>query len=87
MSDPSEFLDPDDIADLEATFSSIIKDTNEGYVLELMFSRADGRDMVEAWNKACLGDEEAIAACFVNYSMIIVEVRAAIDEDDDATEE
>lgn len=86
MSDPNDFLDPDDIADLEASFSSIIKDTHEGYVLELMFSRADGRDMVEAWNKACLGDPDAMSICFANYSMIMVEVRAAIDEDDEATE-
>lgn len=78
----SNDFDPDDIADLEETLNAVIRDSEEGYAMELMFSRADGREMVKAWVKAMMGDPLALIECFRNYSLIMEEVRTALAEDD-----
>ncbi len=74
-------FDPEDIAELENSFNSVIRDAEEGYLMELMFSRADGREMVETWVRAMLGDIYAMVDCFKNYSMIMEEVKEALKED------
>jgi hypothetical protein len=78
----SESFDPEDIEEIEQRFNAVIQDSEEGYVMELMFSRADGKDMIKTWVKAMMGDPAAMTDCFVNYSMIMEEVKNALVEDD-----
>lgn len=50
--------------------------------MELMFSRADAREMLETWVKAMLGDVYAMSDCFRNYSLIMQEVKEALEMDE-----
>lgn len=78
----SESFDPDDIEEIEQRFNAVIQDSEEGYVMELMFSRADGKDMIKTWVRAMMGDTKAAAECFANYSLIMEEVKNALTDDD-----
>ena len=40
-----EPFDPDDLAEMSARFSGIIKDSDEGYVMEFIISKADAKEM------------------------------------------
>lgn len=78
----NEDFDPDDIAELEHKFNSVVSDSEEGYAMELMFSRADAREMLATWVKAMLGVPHAMADCFRNYSLIMEEVKNALEMDE-----
>jgi len=75
-------FNPDDVAEIENTLEAIVKDSEEGYMMELVFSRADAREMIETWVKAMLGDVYAMADCFRNYSLIMQEVKEALEMDE-----
>lgn len=78
----NEDFDPNDIAELEHKFNSVVSDSEEGYAMELMFSRADAREMLATWVQAMLGDPYAMADCFRNYSLIMQEVKVALEMDE-----
>ena len=75
-------FNPDDIEEIENAFKSVIRDSEEGYAMELMFSRADGQEMIRTWIKALMGDPLAVIDCFRNFSLIMEEVKIALELDE-----
>jgi hypothetical protein len=78
----NEEFNPDDIAEIESSLEAVVRDSAEGYMMELIFSRADAREMMATWVQALLGDPFAMADCFRNYSLIMEEVKEALAADD-----
>ena len=80
MDDPE--IDPKLLEELEATFDRVVSDTENGYSIELIMSRATARDIVANWVKAMMGDSEAVAQSFYEYSQIVTSMMQALQEDD-----
>lgn len=75
-------FDPNDMNELEEKFESIIKDSEEGYVVELHMSRLAAKELIAIWKRALTGDEDAIMECFGNYSYMIAEIIVAVKDDE-----
>lgn len=78
----NEEIDPKLIEEMEATFERVVSDTENGYSIELIMTRGQARDIVANWIRAMMGDEEAVAYAFSEYSHIIVSLMQALQEDD-----
>lgn len=76
-----EEFNPDDIAYLDKKFAKIVKDTQEGYTIELQVSRLGAKDLVKDWVKAMMGNRAALNSCMKNYSHIINELMAELESD------
>lgn len=81
-SDNGDF-DPDDLAELSAVFSGIIRDADQGYVMEFLISRADAKEIIAVWNAARKGDQLSLALCLHEFGKIVTELERAVKRDDD----
>lgn len=77
-----EPFDPDDLAEMSARFSGIIKDSDEGYVMEFIISKADAKEMSICWAAARRGDKLSIAMCLSEFGKIVSELEQALRRDD-----
>jgi hypothetical protein len=75
-------LDPEDILELGETFESIIKDSEEGYVVELHMTRLAAKELIKQWLKALSGDEESVMESLGHYAYMISEIMYAVKEDE-----
>jgi hypothetical protein len=75
-------FDPDDMAEISASFAQISKDAFEGYSVEFHVTKLGAKDMVAEWNKAMLGDQDCLFKCMENYSYIVSEIIEALKLDD-----
>jgi hypothetical protein len=73
-----EPFDPDDLAEMSARFSGIIRDADEGYIMEFIISRADAKELVEVWGAAIGGDKLALAMCLGEFGKIVTELEQAL---------
>lgn len=81
---PDDFnIDPKLLEELEDTFDRVVSDTENGYSIELIMSRAVARDIVANWIKAMMGHSDAVATCFYEYSQIVSSIMQALKEDGD----
>ncbi len=80
--DGDENFLPDDLQEMAERFSGIIRDADEGYVMEFIISRADSRELVSVWEAATKGDAVSAAICWNEYGKIMRELRRAIKRDD-----
>lgn len=78
-----EFFSPEDLAELSAVFSGIIRDADQGYVMEFVISKADAKEVTELWDAACAGDNLALSMCFAEFGKIIRELKRALRKDED----
>jgi hypothetical protein len=76
-------FDPDDLAELSAVFSGIIRDADQGYVMEFLISRADAKEIIAVWNAARKGDQLSLALCLHEFGKIVTELERAVKRDDD----
>lgn len=75
-------FDPEDIAEMSALFSGIIKDADEGYVMEFIISKANAKEISETWAAAKLGDKYALAMCINEFGKIVEELERALKRED-----
>lgn len=75
-------FDPDDIADLDARFAKINKESHDGFYVEMFVTRENARAMIRAWLEAILGNELAREESLKNYGYLIEELMKAMEEDD-----
>lgn len=75
-------FDPSDMEELDKKFDQIIKDTENGYVVEFHMTRLAARDMVKEWMQALLGDPVAAENCLQNYSYIVTCIMDELKKDD-----
>lgn len=80
MSDDN--FNPDDIEELNKTFEQIIKDTENGYLVELYISKLAAREMIDEWLQAMLGVRESIGKCVQNYGYIVNCIIEEVKKDD-----
>ena len=80
MSDDN--FDPYDMEELNKKFDQIIRDTENGYVIEFHMSRLAAREMVEEWVQAILGVPESTRRCMENYSYIVTCIMDELKKDD-----
>lgn len=73
-----EPFDPDDLAEMSARFSGIIRDADEGYIMEFIISRADAKELVQVWGAAIGGDKLALAMCLGEFGKIVTELEQAL---------
>jgi hypothetical protein len=71
-------FDPDDLAEMSARFSGIIKDSDEGYVMEFIISKADAKEMSACWAAAKRGDKLSISLCLGEFGKIVAELEQAL---------
>lgn len=71
---------PDDINELDDTFTSIIKDDNDGFVVEFVISVLAAKELVELYLSALHGNLVAKQKSWHEYSKIIAELTQAINE-------
>lgn len=74
---------PDDLQEMAQRFSGIIRDADQGYVMEFVISKADAKEIVSIHEAACAGDKLAMAICWNEYEKIMRELRRALGKDDD----
>ena len=74
---------PEDLAEMSARFSGLIRDADQGYVMEFVISRADAREITQIWDAACAGDQLAIHMSFNEFGKIMRELKRALKRDDD----
>lgn len=75
-------FDPDDLAEMSARFSGIIKDSDEGYVMEFIINKADAKEMAACWAAAKRGDKLSIAICLSEFGKIVSELEQALKRED-----
>lgn len=81
--DPDDFdFNPDDLAELEERFEHVISDSENGYILELLISRANAKGLLKTWIEACLGDTVSMRASMHEYGRIMQELKDAMVDDD-----
>jgi hypothetical protein len=81
--DPDDFdFNPDDLAELEKRFEHVISDSENGYILELLISRANAKGLLKTWIEACLGDTVSMRAAMHEYGRIMQELKDAMVDDD-----
>jgi len=81
--DDDSFISPEDLAEMSARFSGIIRDADAGYIMEFVISRGDAKEVVALWDAAIRGDELATALCLAEYGKIMRELKRALKRDDD----
>lgn len=77
-----EPFDPEDLAEMSARFSGIIRDADQGFVMEFIISRADAKELVGVWGAAVGGDKIALAMCFGEFGKIVTELEQALRDSD-----
>lgn len=80
MSD--ENFNPADMEELNKKFDQIIRDTENGYIVEFHITRLAAREMAEEWLEAVLGVEESAKACMQNYGYIVTCIMDEMKKDD-----
>jgi len=81
--EPDDFdISPDDMAELEERFEHVISDSENGYILELLISRANAKGLLKTWIEACLGDTVSMRAAMHEYGRIMQELKDAMADDD-----
>lgn len=76
-------FNPDDLAEMSALFSGLIRDADQGYIMEFVISKADAREITDVWDAACAGEQLAIHMCFNEFGKIMRELKRALKRDDD----
>jgi hypothetical protein len=71
-------FDSKDISELEGIFTSIIKDDQDGFVIEFLISVLAAKELVELYLRAQRGDVIAKEKCWYEYSKIIAELTQAL---------
>lgn len=71
-------FDSKDISELEGIFTSIIKDDQDGFVIEFLISVLAAKELVELYLRAQRGDVFAKEKCWYEYSKIIAELTQAL---------
>jgi hypothetical protein len=73
-------FDSKDISELEGIFTSIIKDDQDGFVIEFLISVLAAKELVELYLRAQRGDVFAKEKCWYEYSKIIAELTQALNK-------
>ena len=73
-------FDSKDISELEGIFTSIIKDDQNGFVIEFLISVLAAKELVELYLRAERGDVIAKQKCWYEYSKIIAELTQALNK-------
>ena len=73
-----EPFDPDDLAEMAARFSGIIRDAGEGFTMEFVINRSDAKEIIQVWKAAIDGDKLALAMCFAEFGKIVTELEQAL---------
>ena len=73
-------FDSKDISELEGIFTSIIKDDQDGFVIEFLISVLAAKELVELYLRAQRGDVFAKEKCWHEYSKIIAELTQALNK-------
>lgn len=73
-------FDSKDINELEGIFTSIIKDDQNGFVIEFLISVLAAKELVELYLRAQRGDVIAKQKCWYEYSKIIAELTQALNK-------
>lgn len=73
-------FDSKDISELEGIFTSIIKDDQNGFVIEFLISVLAAKELVELYLRAQRGDVIAKQKCWYEYSKIIAELTQALNK-------
>jgi hypothetical protein len=71
---------PEDINEIDGAFTSIIKDNNDGFVVEFVISVLAAKELVNEWIKACYGDAKSLNISLHEYAKIIAEIERALVE-------
>lgn len=74
----SEGFDPKDIDELEGLFTDIVSDNEDGFIVEFAVSVLAAKELIDLWELAEEGDYEAMAACWNEYTKIILQLEHAI---------
>lgn len=74
---------PEDLQEMAQRFSGIIRDADQGYVMEFVISKADAKEIVAMYEAATSGDKLAMAICWNEYAKIMRELNRALKRDDD----
>lgn len=80
--DEENGLDPDDLTELQGIFAQMIEDNETGFVMEFVISRLAAKELVEQWVLACMGDPIGLANSLHEYAKIMIELNAALAEEE-----
>lgn len=69
---------PEDINEMDGAFTSIIKDNNDGFVVEFATSVLAAKELVELYLEALQGNAKAQEKCWHEYAKIIAELTQAL---------
>lgn len=82
----SDFFDPDDMEEMNRRFESIIRESNEAYVLEFTISKQYAKQLVREWVEACMGFDESYDKCFAEYSNIMQNLILSMKAEEDSND-
>jgi hypothetical protein len=71
---------PEDINEMDGAFTSIIKDNNDGFVVEFAISVLAAKELVELYLEALQGNAKAQEKCWHEYAKMIAELTQALNE-------
>ena len=74
---------PEDINEMDGAFTSIIKDHNDGFVVEFAISVLAAKELVELYLEALQGNAKAQEKCWHEYAKIIAELTQALNNHDE----
>lgn len=74
---------PEDINEMDGAFTSIIKDNNDGFVVEFAISVLAAKELVELYLEALQGNAKAQEKCWHEYAKIIAELTQALNNHDE----
>ena len=74
---------PEDINEMDGAFTSIIKDNNDGFVVEFVISVLAAKELVELYFQALQGNAKAQEKCWHEYAKIIAELTQALNNHDE----
>lgn len=73
---------PEDLQEMAQRFSGIIRDADQGYIMEFVISKADAKEIVAVYDAAMHGDQLSMAMCWNEYAKIMRELKRALRRDD-----
>ena len=74
---------PEDINEMDGAFTSIIKDNNDGFVVEFAISVLAAKELVELYLEALQGNAKAQEKFWHEYAKIIAELTQALNNHDE----
>jgi hypothetical protein len=80
ISDDDKFR-PEDMAEMSDRLESIVRDSEQGYMMEFIISRQDAKELVKVWEMARDGDEVASLMCLMEYGKIMIQLGKALRDD------